>query len=82
VVQYVQGGTPEPEDAALWAEGLGLTFPVFADTTGPFFETWDPAGILPMSFIIDPDGAIHWTEAGGPGALEEIEAELTALLGN
>jgi hypothetical protein len=82
VVQDARGGPPTADDAALWAEQLQLSFPVLADPTGEFFEAWDPAGILPTSTIIDRDGVITWTEAGGAGGLERIEAEILTLLGD
>jgi len=81
VVQNASGGLPTSDDAALWGEELELTFPVLADPSGSFYETWDPAGILPVAFIIDPEGVVAWSEAGGAGGLEEIEAQVTALLG-
>jgi len=80
VVQNAVGGAPTPDDAATWADGLALTFPVLADPTGSFFATWDPAGVLPVTTIIDADGVITWTEAGGVDSLDAIEAEITALL--
>lgn len=80
VVQSASGGPATSDDAALWAEHLELTFPVLADPTGEFFETWDPAGVLPMAYIIDQEGVVAWAEAGGAGGLEEIEVQVTALL--
>lgn len=80
VVQNAVGGPPTTADAALWLEQMELTFPVLADPTGSFYETWDPDGILPVSYIVDRDGVVAWGEAGGTGRLEEIEAQITALL--
>ena len=49
--------------------------------SGTFFETWDPLGILPISYVTDSTGMIVWTKAGGDAhSLEEIEAEVVALL--
>ena len=80
VVQDASGGPATSDDAARWAEQLELTFPVLADPTGEFFETWDPAGVLPVAYIIDQEGVVAWSEPGGAGGLEEIEAQVTALL--
>jgi peroxiredoxin len=60
---------------------LELTFPVLSDPTGVFYETWDPDGVLPVSYIIDQQGMVAWAKAGGAGGLEEIEAQVSTLLG-
>ena len=80
VAQDGGGQLPDPEDAALWADELGLTFPVLADVDGEFFPLWDPLGVLPMAYIIDQDGVIVWAEAGGSGGLEEMEIIIQGLL--
>ena len=80
VVQDAGGQLPEPDDAALWAENLGLTFPVLADVDGEFYPVWDPRGVLPMAYIIDRDGVVVWAEAGGSGGLDEMRAQVEALL--
>ena len=80
VAQDASGGLPDADDAALWAEGLGLTFPVLADADGEFYPVWDPQGILPMAYIIDQDGVVTWSEAGGAGGLAEMEEEVLGLL--
>ena len=80
VAQDGSGQIPDPEDAALWADELGLTFPVLADVDGDFYPLWDPTGVLPMAYIIDRDGVIVWAEAGGSGGLEEIEGTVLDLL--
>lgn len=82
VVQNGSGGPPTTSDAAQWAEQMELSFPVLSDPTGAFYATWDPAGVLPVSYILDRDGVVVWGEAGGAGGLEEIEAQITALLGD
>lgn len=78
--ENASGNVPDVDDAALWAEGLGLTYPVLADTKGTFFPTWDPDGVLPMAYIIDADGVIARAEAGGAGGLDQIEATVLGLL--
>lgn len=80
VVQNGSGGPPTTSDAALWAEQMELTFPVLSDPTGSFYATWDPDGVLPVAYIIDREGVVAWGEAGGAGGLEEIEAQIKALL--
>lgn len=80
VVQDRIGETATPEDAALWAEGLELSFPVLADVDGEFFPVWDPAGVLPVTYVIDRDGVVVWAELGGAGGLEDLEALLQTLL--
>ena len=59
---------------------MELSFPVLADTTGEFFEEWDPLGALPMAYIIDQEGVIVWVEIGGSDALEEIEEQILMLI--
>jgi peroxiredoxin len=81
VVQDASGLPPDSDDAALWADGLGLTFPVLADEDGEFYPVWDPMGVLPMAYVIDQDGVVAWAEAGGAGGLEEMEAQVVTLLG-
>ena len=76
IAQDANGQLPVPDDAALWADGLALTFPVLADVDGEFYPIWDPDGVLPVAYIIDPDGVVIWAEAGGAGGLDEIEAVL------
>ena len=80
MVQDASGQTPSTDDAALWADGLGLTFPVLADVDGEFYPVWDPLGVLPVAYIIDQDGVVAWAEAGGSGGLEEMEQEVVELL--
>lgn len=36
--------------------------------------------VLPMAYIIDKNGIIIWSEAGGAGGLEEIENQVLMLL--
>ena len=80
LAQDAGGQPPDSDDASLWADGLGLTFPVLADVDGEFYPIWDPMGVLPMAYIIDRDSVIVWAEAGGSGGLEEIRSEVEALL--
>lgn len=80
VAQDASGGLPDASDAELWADSLGLSFPVVADADGTFFPLWDPQGVLPMAYIIDQDGVVRWSEAGGAGGLEEMEQEVLALM--
>jgi len=74
------GETPDTDDAALWADGLGLTYPVLADVDADFYPVWDPDEVLPVTYIIDREGIVRWAEAGGTGQLEEIEAFIVDLL--
>lgn len=80
MIQDGVGATPTVDDAGLWASELGLTYPVLADVDGTFFPVWDPDVVLPMAYIIDADGVVAWAEAGGSGGLDEMEAEVLALL--
>jgi hypothetical protein len=80
VIQDSSGYPATAEDAALWADELELTFPVLADSTGSFNETWNPDLVLPMAYIIDKDGIVVWAEAGGAGGLEEIKNQILMLL--
>ena len=80
VIQDSSGYPATAEDAAIWADELELTFPVLADSTGSFNETWNPDMVLPMAYIIDKNGIIIWSEAGGAGGLEEIENQVLMLL--
>ena len=80
VAQDGAGQIPDSEDAAEWADELGLTFPVLADADGTFFPIWDPELVLPVAYIIDQDGVISWAEAGGAGGLPEMESQIVALL--
>jgi hypothetical protein len=57
-----------------------VSFPVLFDASGSFFEVWDPAGVLPVSYMIDPQGVVAWADAGGAANLDEIEAEVVRLL--
>jgi len=78
VVQDARGLAPDPEDADLWAEDLGLTYTVVADEGQAFFPAWDPEGILPVAYLIDEDGVVAWREFGGD--LDAIEEQVSALL--
>ncbi len=80
VIQDGTGQLPDDDDAALWAEGLGLSFPVVADEDGSFQPVWDPDLVLPVAYVVDPDGVVAWGEVGGAGGLEEMEAQVLALL--
>jgi len=80
VAQDQYGDPAQPEDAALWKDGLDLTFPVLADTDGSFYAEWDPRNVLPMAYIIDQDGVVAWKEAGGSGGLAEMEEQVLLLL--
>ena len=80
VVHDTYGDTATQTSALLWATQLDLSFPVVADTTGEFFTTWDPDGVLPLAYVIDRDGVVRWTQAGGSSELETIEAQVSALL--
>jgi peroxiredoxin len=71
VVQDAVGAVPVVDDANIWADGLGLTFPVLADVHGEFYPIWDPEDVLPIAFIIDRDRVITYAEAGGSD--EEFE---------
>lgn len=59
---------------------MGLNFTVLADTTGAFNDVWNPDLVLPMVYIIDSEGIVRWSEAGGAGGLEEIENQIILLL--
>jgi hypothetical protein len=80
VVHDTFGDTATEVSAGQWAQQLELSFPVFADTTGAFFAEWDPEGVLPVAYIIDRDGIVVWTQAGGSSELEAIESQVSALL--
>ena len=80
VVHDLYGDTATEVSADMWAKQLGLSFPVVADTTGDFFALWDPDEVLPLAYIVDRDGVIAWTEAGGTSELEAIDARVTQLL--
>jgi len=53
---------------------------VLADVDGDFYPLWDPDGVLPVAYVIDQDGVVAWSEAGGAGGLDEMEAQVVALL--
>ncbi|GEM_PF-2700048 len=81
VAQDLYGDPPTPEVADLWAEYLELTYPVLADTDGAFWDTWNPEGILPIAYVIDPEGVIVYAKAGGgPNELTELEETIDGLL--
>lgn len=79
VAQDASGRAPTIDDAALWADELGLTNIVLADVDETFFPEWDPLGILPVAYLLDRDGVVTWVEPG-TGGLEEMEAEVMRLL--
>ncbi len=47
-----------------------------ADTDGSFNATWNPRGWLPVTWVIDAEGVIRWTEWGGTSKIDEIEQEV------
>ena len=80
MIENLYGEVPTAEDAALWQEGLELTFPVAADVDGSFAPVWDPEGVLPMAYILDRDGVIIWREAGGTENGDEAGGLYTELV--
>jgi hypothetical protein len=62
VIQDSSGYPATAEDAALWADELELTFPVLADSTGSFNETWNPDLVLPKVVHILLDGTPEGVE--------------------
>ncbi len=80
VIQDAVGGPPDVDDAATWADGLGLTYPVLADVDGEVFEVYNPDVVLPLAYLVDRDGVVAWGEAGGTGNLDEIRDRVDALL--
>ncbi len=80
VIQDAAGGPPDSEDAALWADELGLGFPVLADVDGEVYATWDAEGVLPKAAVLDREGRITFIELGGASALDDIEAAVDAAL--
>lgn len=69
-------------DAASWAQEMELTLPVLADTDGTFYDVWDPEGVLPVTYIVDPAGVVVFGEAQGTESLEALEAQIIELLPN
>ena len=80
VIQDATGGVPDADDAAIWAEGLGLTYPVVADVDASFQPVWDPDLVLPVAYVVDRDGVVTWGEIGGAGGLDEMEAQVLSAL--
>ena len=57
----------QPErDVARFTQRLGVTFPVLLDTWGQTQKLWK-VKMFPTSFLVGPDGGIHYA---GIGALE------------
>jgi peroxiredoxin len=80
VGQNAEGLTPDADDAQLFADVLGLSFPVLADSDGEFWPVWNPESVLPITIIIDADGEVVWNEAGGTSNIEGIEEMVLSLL--
>ena len=81
LVQDAYGGAPDGEDAASWAEGLALSFPVLADQQQEFFTTYGQGGNYFVFYVLDEEGVVQWasTQEDG-GTLEAIEAAVDAAL--
>jgi len=80
VGQDARGGTPDADDALEFAEELELSFPVLADAEGEFWPVWNPDSVLPMATILDADGVVIWSEAGGSSGIEEMAEIVVSLL--
>ena len=81
LVQDAGGGAPTVEDAAMWKDVFGLSYPILADVDGAFFQTYGHDTDVFVFYVIDRDGAIVWTEAReGDDTLALILAEVDALL--
>ena len=81
IVQNKAAEAATPADGVIWQTGLQLSLPVWVDTTGAFFSTYDPKSILPMAYIIDREGTVKWVKAGSsPEKVKEMETVIEGLL--
>jgi peroxiredoxin len=67
-----------PEQAAQYAAGLGLTFPVLLDQDGSVTTHHYQATGMPASIIVDPQGQIFYRHLG-PMSGATLEAKLAEL---
>lgn len=80
VGQDRSGEVPVAADAGAWADGLDLSLVVVADTTGEFWPRWNPTGVLPVTYVIDPAGVVTWADFGDASALPAIIRHVDSLL--
>ena len=81
----VEGSTFQPataEDAAQFAENLGLTNPVLADTDGVFLPAYGSDITAPfLFFVLDGEGRITWAHRGETAStLDDVAAAVDATL--
>lgn len=74
------GGLPEAADAGVWADGLGLSLVVLADTSGAFWTEWNPEGVLPVTYVLDQGGVVTWADYGDSSSFPDLQAHVVALL--
>ena len=67
------------EDAAAFAQNLGLTFPILLDRTGEIRQLYLLRG-LPSSYFIDREGIIRSVVVGGPMTETLIRTKIQELL--
>lgn len=69
---------PDAGDAQAWINEFGLEYPVLYDADQITEPVFDPFSGLPALFWLDRHGRVVWTHRGDEGAVEEIEARLSA----
>lgn len=64
------------------ADRLGVTWPIALDTDKRNFHSWQegPTAYWPRTYVIDREGRIRFDHIG-EGAYDQLEATVTALLG-
>jgi hypothetical protein len=58
-----------------------LSLIVLADTTGEFWAQWNPAGVLPVTYVVDRSGVVSWASYGDASVLAELQAHVAELVG-
>lgn len=76
-----QHDTVEPEDAAAWADVLGLSFPILCGDQDEFLSLYGDGLARDVYHLVDPEGSLVWSWYNHPpdtiDAIEEaIEANL------
>lgn len=69
---------PSAATAATWAEGLDLTYAVLWDGEQDFAATWDPAGTVPETYVLDRDGRVAWNRHRSEFA--DLRAEIETVV--
>jgi len=74
--------TVEPEDAAEWADVLGLTYPVLCGDHDEFLALYGDGDARDVYHLVSPEGTIVWSWYNHPSdTLEAIEAAIEEQLG-